>query len=51
MTWRTHPRKMREIARLRPTLSIKVARSSMGCTTSLSAPRARPPEVPCGPES
>ena len=51
ITCKTDPRKMREIARLRPTLSIKVARSSMGCTTFLSARRAGTPEVPRGPES
>ena len=42
---KTVPRKMREIARLTPRLSTNVASSKMGCTTSLSAPRARSLEV------
>jgi hypothetical protein len=44
ITWKTHSRKIREIARLRAMLSSSVARSRRGSTTSLSALETPPLE-------
>jgi hypothetical protein len=44
ITWKTHSRKMREMARLRAMLSTSVASSRRGSTTFLSASRRSPLE-------